>query len=296
MTKQSSRQLGLRDFVVVAKPGIVLGNLMVGVGAFCFGAALVRFDWVAFFAFAVGMALVVAASCVLNNYYDQDIDRKMKRTSTRPSATGVLPLHVALPYAAVLYGVGFGLLGVYVNALTALIGLVGAVLYVVAYSFAKRHTHYATQLGTMPGATPPLAGYAAATGEIAAAGWLLFGLMVAWQMPHFYAIAIFRLRDYRAAGVPVLPAVKGLRRTVREIRLYGALFLLFALLFTFYSGASLFTGLALCALAIFWVSKMVVSPRADHETTWARGVFFASLWILPAMTILLVIDRWLPAL
>lgn len=293
MATQRLKILKLRDFLIVAKPGIVLGNLMIGVGAFCFGAQQVRFDWRALLAFAGGMALVVAASCVLNNYYDQDIDRKMKRTATRPSATGVLPLAVALPYAAILYVLGFTLLVTWTNMLTAIIGLFGALLYVAAYSVAKRLTHYATLLGTLPGATPPLAGYTAATGQIDLAAGLLFLLLVAWQMPHFYAIAIFRREEYAEAGVPVLPLVKGIPRTVREMRVYGAIFVILAILFAVLGGVHITVGLVLSGLAGYWFSKMSLNAPPGAETAWARRVFFGSLSILPALSGLLIIDRWL---
>jgi len=270
-----------------------MGNLMVGAGAFCFGAQDAAFDWKKLLAFCAGMALVVAGSCVLNNYYDRDIDRRMKRTATRPSATGVLPMSLALPYALFLAIVGFWLLVVFVNWQTAVIGFVGALTYAGVYSYAKRHTHHATLIGTLPGATPPLAGYVAATGRFDLAAWLLFGLLVAWQMPHFYAISLFRREEYARAGVPVLPVARSVERTMTEMRIYGLLFVLSAILFAAFSGASWAVGFSLYAIAGWWLSRLMQRSDESETTVWARRVFKASLLILPLLSVLLTLDRWL---
>jgi protoheme IX farnesyltransferase len=181
----------VKDFVFVAKPGIVFGNVFAGVGGFFIGSP----DSVnrpALFGLITGMTAIIAASCVVNNYLDADIDARMKRTAKRPSVTGAVPVRIGRIYAAALYLAGFSLLFGLTNLKTALIGLFGAVMYTVVYGYAKRHTPWATLIGAFPGATPPLAGYVAATGRFDEAAWLLFVIMFAWQMPHFHAIAIHR--------------------------------------------------------------------------------------------------------
>lgn len=281
-----------RDFVIVTKPGIVIGNVLVGIGAFCFGAQKTSFDWIALAAFVMGMALVIAASCIFNNYYDRDIDRLMKRTAARPSVTGVLPLGVAIAYGVALLVVGVALLIVFVNWSTAIIGLIGSLLYAYVYSRAKRRTHHATLVGTIPGATPPLAGYVAATGQFDLAAWLLFALLVAWQMPHFYAISLFRREEYARARIPVLPVVKGVQRTIWEMRIYASLFLLSALAFTLYSGSSTVSGVLLCLCAMLWLSQIIRSPKHVPITAWARNAFKHSLYILPILSAVLILDRF----
>ncbi|QQS18246.1 protoheme IX farnesyltransferase [Candidatus Saccharibacteria bacterium] len=207
----------VKDFVIVAKPGIVFGNVFAGVGGFFVGSPDVV-KWPALFGLIAGMTAIIAASCVVNNYLDADIDARMKRTAKRPSVTGVIPLRVGRIYAAMLYALGFVLLLWLTGVPTALIGLFGAVMYTMVYGYAKRRTPWATFIGALPGATPPLAGYVAATGRFDEAAWLLFIIMLAWQMPHFHAIAIRRLADYTAANIPVMPGVHGLPRTVWEMR------------------------------------------------------------------------------
>ncbi len=269
----------LKDFILVAKPGIVVGNVLAVVGGFLF-ASVEGVDLPGLSGAVFGTLLVIAASCVVNNYQDRDIDRNMTRTAKRPSVTGVIPYQTAMVYAVIMYVLGFALLLWQTNAATALIGLCGAVCYTVVYGYAKRRTHWGTFVGAFPGATPPLAGYVAATGQLDQAAALLFIIMFMWQMPHFYAVSIFRLEDYKRAKIPVLPAVKGLSRTVWEMRLYALVFLLACFLLARWEQAGFMFGLALSALSLYWLQPMF-SPnwRRDSEKI-ARTVFKRSLYVL----------------
>lgn len=269
----------LKDFILVAKPGIVVGNALAVLGGFLFGSPN-GVSGVALFGVVLGSLFVIAASCVVNNYLDRDIDRLMQRTAKRPSVTGVIPYQTAMYYAVVLYVLGFGLLLWLTNVTTAAIGFLGAVFYTLVYYAAKRRTHWGTFVGAFPGAAPPLAGYVAATGELNQAALLLFIIMFAWQMPHFYAIGIFRAEDYKRARVPVLPVAKGLSRTVWEMRLYGLAFVVLCYLLARWEQAGFMFGLAMIMLGLYWLHPMF-SPnwRRDQEAI-ARLVFKRSLHVL----------------
>lgn len=223
-----------KKYLTVTKPGIVVGNLMVTIGAYLFASDLEP-EFLTFLGLTIGTICVIAASCVLNNYLDRSIDASMERTSKRPSVTGAISLRIALPYAGVLLALGSWLLWNYTNAYTCWVGLFGAFWYVVVYGIVKRTTPYSTLIGTISGATPPLAGYLAAAGRFDVVAWCLFALLVFWQMPHFYAIAIFRAKEYRQAGLPLLNLQKGLSRTVFEMRIYVTLFCMALVVFLFES-------------------------------------------------------------
>lgn len=269
----------LKDFILVAKPGIVVGNALAVLGGFLFGCPN-GVSGAALFGVVFGSLLVIAASCVVNNYLDRDIDRLMQRTAKRPSVTGVIPYRTARYYAAVLYVLGFGLLLWLTNVSTAAIGFSGAVLYTLVYYAAKRRTYWGTFVGAFPGATPPLAGYVAATDELNQAAVLLFIIMFAWQMPHFYAIGIFRAEDYKRARVPVLPIAKGLSRTVWEMRIYGLAFIVSCYLLARWEQAGFMFGLAMIILGAYWLQPMF-SPNWRHDQgAIARLVFKRSLHVL----------------
>lgn len=280
----------LRDFILVVKPGIVVGNLIVALGAYAYsvkwsGAALLTFVWL-----ALGTSVVIAASCVINNYLDRDIDQHMQRTAVRPTARGIFPFWVVIVYSALLYAVGFAVLYRYVNPLTAAIGAAGALLYIAAYTPAKRYTSWAALIGTIPGATPPLAGYAAAHNHLDSTAWLLFLVIAVWQVPHFYAISVFRSKQYARANVPVLPLAKGLSRTVLEMRIYGMVYILVCGLLGVYGGVHLVPTIALVVYGIGWLRVMMAVPQASES--WARRVFYYSLPILPLFSMLLATNRW----
>lgn len=158
------------------------------------------------------MSLVVASGCVFNNYIDRDIDRKMERTKNRVLVKGLISPAVSLVYATLLGIAGFMLLWFGANPLACWLGVMGFVVYVGVYSlYMKRHSVYGTLIGSLSGAAPPVIGYCAVTGEFDSGAAILLAIFSLWQMPHSYAIAIFRFKDYRAANIPVLPVVKAFR-------------------------------------------------------------------------------------
>jgi protoheme IX farnesyltransferase len=169
-----------------------------------------------------GLALACGGASALNHVLDSDIDKLMgKRTRTRPVAAGRVPAARALEFGLALSAFSFVLLGSLVNVLTAVLALVGNLFYVLVYTrWLKRSTPQNIVIGGAAGAVPPLVGWAAATGNITLPALALFAIVFFWTPPHFWALALLIRRDYEAAGVPMLPVVRGERETVRQIVLY----------------------------------------------------------------------------
>lgn len=243
---------------------------------------------------AVGTGLIIGCGCVLNNYIDQDIDRLMKRTKQRALVSGSISDRSALVFSAALGSVGLVLLSASSNQLTVLLGVIGLVTYVGPYTYLKRRSVHATLVGTIPGAIPVLAGYAAATGQLNAAAWLLFATIVSWQMIHFYAIALRRLPDYKKAKIPVMPVVRGKRSTTHQMLFYGVVFVAvtFALIGT--GAVSVPYGVIMPVLGYLLIIDTAKGLKNKQTTVWARQVFLRTLVVLPVFSLLLALDPWLP--
>lgn len=262
----------------LTKPGIVYSNVMTAAAGFLF-AAHWHANLLLMLALLGGNALIIASACVANNYIDRGIDRVMLRTRTRALASGAIAVRRAIAYAGILGIIGFGLLGL-TNPLTVAIGALAWLSYVALYGYAKRHTPHGTLIGTLPGGASLVAGYTAVTGQLDMAAAALFLIMLVWQMAHFYSIAIFRLNDYRAAGLPVWPARYGVRSTMQFILAYvvgfGAANVLLVL--AGFEGTAYL--LVMTGLSIYWLWGGLRGFNAADTTKWARGMFGRSLIVL----------------
>ena len=207
----------LKRYLLVTKPGIIFGNLIAVAGGY-FLAAQGQIDLGLLLATVIGLSLVVASGCVMNNCIDRDIDRHMQRTRGRVLVTGQISLLAALAHGVVLGLAGFGLLWWYTTPVATALAAFGFFIYVGVYSlWMKRRSVYGTLVGSLSGAMPPVVGYCAVTGQFDTGAALLLLIFCLWQMPHSYAIAIFRFDDYSAAGIPVLPVKEGIRVTKQHI-------------------------------------------------------------------------------
>lgn len=283
----------IKTYYWLTKPGIVYSNAIAAAAGF-FLASRWDFKFLTFISLLAGTSLIVACGGVFNNYIDRDIDKKMKRTKKRALPSGKITGRAALAYGTVLGAAGFGLLALYTNAITCAIGALGLFFYVVVYGAAKRRTPHGTLIGTISGATPPVAGYAAFTNHLDGGALLLFLVLVCWQMPHFYSIAIFRLKDYRAAGLPVLPAVKGLRRTKLEILVYTALFTGVVFLLTIFGYTGVIFLVVMAGLGAYWLWRGIRGFKAKDDTVWARQMFGLSIVVLLSLSVMLAVGSVLP--
>jgi heme o synthase len=283
----------LRTYYYLAKPGIVYGNILSTFAGFVF-AANGHVKWPSFAAAIFGTALVIASACVVNNYIDRGIDEKMERTRKRALVSGEVGTAGAFVYASLLAVVGFTTLAVWTNWLTFAVGAAGYFFYVVVYGIAKRKTIYGTLVGSISGSMPLVAGYTAATNRFDTAAVLLFLIMVTWQMPHFYAIAIYRLKDYKAAGLPVWPAKRGIRSTKRQIMLFIVLFTIANARLSLGGYAGKTYLIITILLGLVWLYKGMKGIKAADDTKWARGMFGFSLIALLVICAGLAINPWVP--
>jgi protoheme IX farnesyltransferase len=281
----------IKRYYALTKPGIVRANVMAAVAGFLL-ASPGHIALVPLLALVVGVTSIIAGSCVTNNYLDRNIDARMKRTQGRALVTKDISVRSALIYALVLGIVGFASLIIYTNWLTAWLGAIGVVSYVIIYGYAKRTTRWGTLVGTISGAVPPVAGYTAATGRLDVAALLLFLLLVAWQMPHFYAIAIFRQKEYAAAGIPVWPIVKGLASTRLQIIGYTLLFTALVPLLTLYGYTGLTYLVVMVAISLWWL-RTILKKHSNTER-WARTLFGQSLLVLMVLSCMLALGPRLP--
>ncbi len=182
----------LKKYYYLTKPGIIYGNALTVVAGFLL-ASKGNVNLLTLVTTVIGVSLVIGSGCVFNNYIDRDIDRVMSRTEKRALVLGHIPTINAMVFGAVLGVVGFALLGIFSSNLVVLIGLIGYIDYIVLYGISKRKSVHGTLIGSVSGATPIVAGYCAVTGRIDSAAIILFFVLATWQMPLFYAIAMYRI-------------------------------------------------------------------------------------------------------
>ncbi len=288
----------LKAYYNLTKPGIIYGNLVNATSGFLFACVLQHaFSLRKFLGVMIGTALVVACGCVINNYIDRDIDRRMERTKNRALVRGDISGRSALIFAAILGLIGFTVLWRYTNVLVLIIGAVGLVDYLVAYGYFKRRSPIGTLVGSISGATPPLAGYVIVTGGIDLGAVLVFLLFAAWQMPHFYAIALYRSREYQAAGIPVLPLKKGRQYTAAAIVVYIALFTACSILLSVFGYTGYVFAIVMGLLGAYWFYKGLAGLKTTNiqaSDKWARGMFGFSLIVTIALAVLLPAGALLP--
>ncbi|HWT39835.1 MAG TPA: heme o synthase [Dongiaceae bacterium] len=283
-----------RSYFQLIKPGITLSNTMTGVAGFLLAASVVPFRFLPLVGATGGIALVIASACVANNVLDRDIDKRMKRTAKRDVARGAIGAKKALVFSALLGFAGFAFLAYLTNTLTFMLGLLAYVWYVVIYGVTKRTTPLSTIIGAVAGALPPMAGYTALTGRIDAAAVILFLILFFWQLPHFYAIAMFRKNDYAAAKIPVWSVKYGLKSTKVQIFWSVVVYALIAPLLTVYSYTGIIYAVVSSALSIYWVYKGITLYKKVDDEKWAKTMFGVSLLVLLGMCALLAVGGYLP--
>ncbi len=241
-----------------------------------------------------GLTLTIAGACATNNYLDRGIDAKMKRTKNRALVSGVISAAEALVFATVTTITGLLTLAVTQNSLTTLLAAIAWFAYVVLYGLGKRYTVHGTLIGCISGSIPLVAGYTAATGHFDYIAWQLFALMTAWQMAHFYGIALYRLADYRMAQIPVMPAVYGVRSTQVQTIGYITVFILVTVWMAITDSLTVIAAGLLIVLSLFWLMQALIQlPKLPSEV-WGRKVFLSSLIVVLGMSLCLVANPLLP--
>lgn len=241
----------------------------------------------------LGTALSAAGALALNQWRERDTDCVMTRTSRRPLPQHELTPAVALAWSAALAVSGVAVLAAGVNGLAAALSAATIVVYAFVYTPLKRRTRWATEVGAISGALPPLIGWAAAEGGIGAMGWWLFAVLFFWQMPHFFAIGWVCRRDYCAAGFPLLPAAdRDGRRTARWSLAYATALVMVSLVPVAVGACGLIFALVATGAggAMAYRAWQFVRATDDRESS-ARRLFLASLAYVPLVLIALVVER-----
>lgn len=292
MERQPSAVSGaalVRDYIQLAKPGILRSNLIAAFAGFWL-ASRWNIDWLLLIVTLLGTTLVMASSCVSNNLLDRDLDSKMVRTQKRALPSGRIPVRHAVLYA-VLLGTSGTLLLWWVNATAALLGLFGMFIYIVVYTYwLKRRSTLSTFMGAFSGSVPPAIGYVAVSQTMDAGAWLLFLVLFLWQPPHFWALGVMRKDDYREAGFQILPVVKGVRRTKWQMIPYVALLLPAGFLLSFYGYTGVIYLVASLLLGAIWLAICIWGLFAKDEARWAKQAFLFSIYYLMITSIVMVID------
>lgn len=282
----------LRDYYYLTKPGIIYGNLFTAAAGFLF-ACRWHVNFGLFIATLAGIALVIGSACVFNNYIDRNLDRKMDRTKGRALAAGRISVPNALIYAAMLGAGGFLVLALNTNTVTVILGAVGFVDYVALYGLSKRHLTQGTLIGSISGAVPPAAGYTAVTGHFDSSAIILFLILVFWQMPHFYSIAIYRFDDYKNAGLPVLPVVKNIALVKRRIMAYIVIFTAISLLLAIIGHAGFIYMVMALALGVTWFYRGLKNYQAGDKD-WGKQMFLFSLIVICGLSVTISLASVLP--
>jgi len=280
----------LTDYWALTKPRLNFLVVLTSAAGYYLGT-IGRPDWWAMAQAVAGTALVAGGAAVLNQVYERDTDRLMRRTRMRPLPDGRVRPEDARVFGLVLAAAGLALLGFTANRAAALLALATLVVYLIVYTPMKRRSAAATLVGAVPGALPPLIGWAAAQGSVSAGGWTLFAIVFVWQIPHFMALAWMYRNDYASAGFPMLPVIEpDGRRTGRHALLYAAALLPISLAPAWFGVAGLaYLAVAAVLGAVFlWLAARFAASRTDAAARW---LFFASITYLPLLWAAMILDH-----
>lgn len=281
------------DYVALAKPRLNVLVVVTALAGYYMGMAS-GLQVVLLLHMVVGTALVASGSAVYNQLLEIEADGLMRRTRARPLPAGRLTPRAARVFAAVLSAVGVVLLAWGVNLLAAGIAFVTLLTYTVFYTPLKRRTSLSTVVGGVPGALPPMIGWAAARNTLSVEAWILFGIVFLWQMPHFLAIAWMYREDYQRAGFPLLPVIEpDGASTGRQALLYAAALVPVSLApaAVGMTGSVYLTGAAVLGVAFVWLAARFAWQRTTPS---ARRLFFGSIVYLPLLWVLMVLNRMTP--
>jgi heme o synthase len=283
----------IKTYYQLTKPGIIYGNLMFAVAGFLLAAKGHIQIW-RLIAMLAGLGLVIGAACVFNNVIDRGIDSRMARTKKRALAAKTVLVRSALIYGTILGLAGFGLTVAYTNWLTTILEAAAFVIYVGVYAVAKRKTVEGTIIGSLAGSAPPVVGYCAVTNHLDSGALLLFLILTFWQMPHFYAIATYRIKDYAAAGLPVLTVKRGIKPAKYQIAGYIVGFIAACVMLSVFGYTGYSYLVVMLALGLAWLRLALKGFTASDDNKWAKQVFLFSLLITVCFSLLLALNAWLP--
>jgi len=238
-----------------------------------------------------GTALVASGAAALNQLLEREYDARMRRTASRPLPSGRLQPVTVMLFGGICSLVGTLYLALLVNPLTSVLGAISLVSYLFIYTPLKRLTWWNTAVGAIPGALPPLMGWAAARGELSAGGWALFAILAFWQMPHFFAIAWIYKDEYAKAGYKMLPAVDpdGSRTAQQAVSHTLGLLMVSLSPFVLHLAGTIYLGAAIFLSGFYLWCAIQFGRKLDGPS--AKKLFFASIIYLPLLLIALVVNK-----
>ena len=276
-----------KNYYRLTKPSIVYGNVLHALACALFAWSLTRGPLWEILWVSIGLALIVASACVINCIMDRHLDAKMERTKMRPLPQHKIPVRNAVIYAAMLLIVGVVILWYFTNIVALIAALIGHIMYTAVYGYTKRHSWMGTMVGTIPGAMPVLVGYAAVDPSLPATAWVLWVAVLFWQLPHFYALSLYRKSDYAKSGLPMMSVVKPRIMVMQHITWTAVLYALpvIALILT---PLPLAATLLMVIAALLWL-YVILFARERGSDPWARRVFGTSLFLPIVMVVASVI-------
>ncbi len=281
----------MNDYIALTKPRITWLILMSTAVGYYFGLPAGTNWYASLFHCILGTGLIASGTAALNQWYERDADRLMRRTAQRPLPAGRISARGALWFGIALSAAGFGDLWFGANPLSAALGALTLASYLFLYTPMKQRTPLSTTVGAFPGAMPPVIGFAAAHGSLTAESWVLFAILFLWQFPHFYAIAWMYRDDYARAGIRMLPVVEpDGKSTARQIVLFGLALIPVSLVPTFLGMTGRLYLAGALALGLYFLYSGV-RVALDRTLIRARAVLLVSVIYLPLIYALLLLDR-----
>ncbi len=277
------------NYYLITKPGIMMGNLITVAAGFLL-ASKGQMHVALFLATLLGLAFIMASACIFNNYIDRQLDKKMERTKKRALATGLISGKNAIAFALFLALIGGLILYFYTNLLALSVAAIGFFVYVVLYSIWKSRTQYGTAIGSIAGAVPPVVGYCAVSNHFDLGALILFFMLVLWQMPHFFSVALFHLDDYAKAKIPVLPLTKGVLRTKIHMVIYILAFILTAGMLTFFNYTGNLYLVLTMTLGLAWLALCLMGFKSSNDQTWGMHMFRLSLLLIISISFTIPFD------
>ena len=280
------------DYLELTKPRLSFLSVVTAL----VGYAAARPGWHAmeFWSLVIGTCACAGGVAALNQWMESDTDALMKRTAERPLPSGKVATGSAFVLGCLLCSIGLGFLFVKVNGLATIFALLTIISYLAVYTPAKRWSRWSTEIGAIAGAFPPLIGWAAAEGRVSALGWILFGLLFFWQIPHFMAVAWTYRRDYSAVHFPMLPVRDAEGGKVAVWSFLNALALIaVSLLPSFLGLTSVYYAVVTALLGLWFIAQAARFLRAEGRDQAARRLFFTTIGWLPLQLGALVADRFI---
>jgi len=284
----------INSYIDLMKPSILIMVLITTILGFYLGSDG-NIVWINLIWMLTGTTFSAGGASVLNQYLERDQDKIMNRTCDRPIPLGIISPYNALVFGIITVIIGTSILVVKINLLTGFLSLLTVFMYVLVYTPMKRVTWLNTSIGSVPGALPPIGGWAAATNSIDSGAWILFGILYLWQHPHFFAIAWMCKNDYEKAGFKMLPTGRKDRKTAFQITFYTLWMIFISLIpYTHYSGSLSLTQNSALLILILGITMLYFSIdlMVKKSNKAASKLIIVSIFYLSLVQLIFIFDKY----